>query len=338
MGAEEPGGEGPGGARRGGAGLLAGAAGAGADALYARLRREGWIPLGAGRGQLRADDPALAELDRLGLVIRSGHFPGRIMPAPLATVYQVLAGTAGNIASEQAGLRHALTDLDRIARAHTSGLATDGDHRSVELIDDPTVAIQTAQHLPRTATRDYLELAHLPPEADTIAEFDQTTARVAVHGVRVRVVYRTTDLTHPVRAEIIRRGGAGGEQQRVTDEPFPALRIADEHTALLALADPAPHATLRITTPAMIAALRWWADTIWHRAHPTGDTPQTAELSPIQQRILTLLATGTHDADIATQLHLSVRTIGRHIQTIQDTLAVRTRFAAGAEAAHRGWL
>jgi DNA-binding NarL/FixJ family response regulator len=54
--------------------------------------------------------------------------------------------------------------------------------------------------------------------------------------------------------------------------------------------------------------------------------------------VLTLVAQGLRNADVAKQLFLSEKTVGHHVSAILRKLDVRTRGEAGAEGARLGIL
>jgi ATP/maltotriose-dependent transcriptional regulator MalT len=67
------------------------------------------------------------------------------------------------------------------------------------------------------------------------------------------------------------------------------------------------------------------------RAHPMGLTPREAE-------ILTLVARGLRNAEIADELYVSRKTVEHHVSAILDKLGVSTRIAAAARAHELGLL
>ncbi|WP_374201564.1 response regulator transcription factor [Actinocorallia sp. API 0066] len=54
--------------------------------------------------------------------------------------------------------------------------------------------------------------------------------------------------------------------------------------------------------------------------------------------MLRLLAQGLSDDAIARRLRVTTSTVRRHCAAIREELGVATRFAAGVEAARRGWI
>jgi DNA-binding NarL/FixJ family response regulator len=71
-------------------------------------------------------------------------------------------------------------------------------------------------------------------------------------------------------------------------------------------------------------------------ASPTVVRP--VELTAAQWRILRLMAAGMSDGALAAAADSTVKTVRSHIAAILLVLGVPTRFAAGVEAARRGWL
>ena len=73
---------------------------------------------------------------------------------------------------------------------------------------------------------------------------------------------------------------------------------------------------------------------------PRGPRPATREnpagLTARELEVLALLAEGLRNADIARELVVSEKTVEHHVSAILRKLDVRTRGAAGAEAARRG--
>ena len=68
----------------------------------------------------------------------------------------------------------------------------------------------------------------------------------------------------------------------------------------------------------------------------SGQNAHLAVLSPREIEVLRLIVTGSTNAEIATQLALSERTIHRHVSNILTKLDVRSRTSAAAYAIHHG--
>ena len=65
-------------------------------------------------------------------------------------------------------------------------------------------------------------------------------------------------------------------------------------------------------------------------------TPSPGPLSPRERELVTLVAQGRTNAQIAAELHISIRTVGSHLDRIRDKTGCRrrvdlTRLALSAE-------
>jgi non-specific serine/threonine protein kinase len=91
----------------------------------------------------------------------------------------------------------------------------------------------------------------------------------------------------------------GGDRTRVAEERGSGMSLstAAEYALLLAAGDPA-------AAPA---------------------TPELSQLSPREQELVTLVAGGSTNAQIAAQLYISVRTVGSHLDRIRDKTGCRRR-------------
>jgi predicted ATPase/DNA-binding CsgD family transcriptional regulator len=69
---------------------------------------------------------------------------------------------------------------------------------------------------------------------------------------------------------------------------------------------------------------------------PTPQPKNTSELSPREVEVLTLVAEGLTDAQVAQRLYLSPRTVGQHLRSSYQKLGASSRTAAVQEAVRRG--
>jgi DNA-binding NarL/FixJ family response regulator len=88
--------------------------------------------------------------------------------------------------------------------------------------------------------------------------------------------------------------------------------------------------------PAVVRALR--SALVPEGPAPSDDEPPATLLSAREREVLSLIASGLSDQEIAEQLVLSKHTVHRHVANIRNKLGRGTRTAAVAEAARLGLL
>lgn len=131
--------------------------------------------------------------------------------------------------------------------------------------------------------------------------------------------------------------GRGGQVRLIRSLPMKLL-VADRRQALVPLDSTGLGGAVLFESPTAIDGLRAMFDAFWDRASPYPPERDTAGvLTPYEKYALDLLVAGLKDDDIAARTHVSVRTVRRHVASILDKLGVDTRFAAGVQAAKRGW-
>lgn len=77
---------------------------------------------------------------------------------------------------------------------------------------------------------------------------------------------------------------------------------------------------------------------LWSRKGPRPSRAAEDILTPREMEVLTLVANGLRNKDIAEKLQVSTRTVEGHISAILDKLGVDSRTGAAAQAFNRGWL
>jgi predicted ATPase/DNA-binding CsgD family transcriptional regulator len=108
------------------------------------------------------------------------------------------------------------------------------------------------------------------------------------------------------------RAKAGRSAERLVAE---GRRLTPEEAVDLVLANepddaPAPDSRPTLTTPG---------------PHPPAEAPGAGQLSPRERELVTLVAQGRTNAQIAAQLYISVRTVGSHLDRIRDKTGCRRR-------------
>lgn len=197
------------------------------------------------------------------------------------------------------------------------------------------------------------ETAWLAGRDDAVAPATERALRLAVERGSGRHAGRL--------ATWRRRAGVVEDAPPVVAEPY-SLELAGEwsraaarweelgcpYEAALALAEEADEESLRRALdwlqslgarPAVARVARRLREQ-GARGLPRGPRPATvrnpAGLTPRELEVLSLVAEGLRNAEIASRLVLSERTVGHHVGAILRKLDVQTRMQAGVEATRRG--
>ena len=163
-------------------------------------------------------------------------------------------------------------------------------------------------------------------------------------GVTQRVLYSRASLEYPgYLATVIEPCVAAGEDARVLPSVPVKLLIIDDASALVSLSirEADVHNTLLIVQPSgLLSALIALFEVTWQGALSfySRDNPPPMRLRQADRRLLSLLAAGVPDDDIAREIGISRRTLSRRIELLMARLGVTTRFQMALQAQRRGWL
>lgn len=283
-------------------------------------------------------DAAVAELVARGLAVRLTDPPRLVPVAPVATLGRSLADATAEVAARQQDIAAAYREAGRLQRLYVeSQLGWELSGHVAVLRGDAVTA--TVTRLIRDARVELLHLntAHYrrPPRVTTVVETDPSAP-----DLRVRSVYAEEFLRFPDGERTLRLFQQRGEEVRVSDEVPMKLYLADGRTAVVPLLLDGHDAALLLRDTELVRALRAFFELLWDRATPWRDADDPAEeaLTPVQRRILELLAAGFTDDRVAASLGVTTRTVRRHVAAMLARLGAPTRFAAAVAARRRGWL
>ncbi|HEX4224357.1 MAG TPA: helix-turn-helix transcriptional regulator, partial [Pseudonocardiaceae bacterium] len=269
------------------------------------------------------------ELIKAGLAyVEPGEYTKLVAVAPAAAAQLVLRHAAEKIGEwhqDASRTVHNLLKLD-------SG----GQHPLAEVITDATRILPLVDDIQRSATEELLS-CEIPISAGSVCLPRLSPAASSPPPVW-RTVF-TTGYLDPQWQHIVDTTVRLGGRVRVVDGAPMKLLIADRSRALIPLDRPGVAGVVHFHAPVIVDALVTLFEAIWERAVPyppnsVGDD----NLTPFERHIATLLCTGVKDDDLAAMVHVSVRTVRRHIASIMDKLDVTTRFAAGVQLVKRGWI
>lgn len=168
----------------------------------------------------------------------------------------------------------------------------------------------------------------------------------AMAGVVAEVVAqgRASRAIYPYRAwndhrEAIEHRAEVGEQIRLLPTlPSRLLIIGATHAILpepLGFVDE-PRSLVR--QAGLVHALTLWFEALWEQARPLPDQEAPGTGAELNRFVIRELARGARDEQIARTLGISLRTVRRRVAALMTELGADSRFAAGVEAARRGWV
>ncbi|MFV2175531.1 LuxR C-terminal-related transcriptional regulator [Actinomadura sp. LOL_016] len=278
---------------------------------------------GSGLAHVRGDGPTLSP---------------RVMPTPPNLALQ---GALADLA------RRLTTEHERLLDGHrrmldvnpSSSTATDGGtERLVQIVSDRDEIANLSRSLISTARRDWMTLDNYVLEV-SVDEFITVSPLPSFEGeVRCRAIYETRCAEHPVGVKTIEAAVEAGEEARLLPRIGMKMQIVDEAIALLPLTPTGMSGALLVRSSVIVEALREYFELLWERAIPFGAARPESPLSPIQQKILSMMAEGLSDESVARRAAVSLSTVRRHSSLIREKLGFESRFAAGAAAVRRGWL
>ncbi|WP_405063334.1 helix-turn-helix domain-containing protein [Kribbella sp. NBC_01505] len=179
--------------------------------------------------------------------------------------------------------------------------------------------------------RHQLRAFETPPYGKRILPADAEPAADAIHrGVRHRIVYSRQAIEEQ-GLEILRVTLPIGEEARVVGAVPMRLAIFDDTVATMPIRTgrPVTEGILVVRPSALLDALIALFEQVWSTALPLNPDLRD-ELDPEDDRtLIALLAAGMGDQAIARQLGISLRTVGRRVQRVQNSLNAATRFQAG---------
>ncbi|MDT9593460.1 LuxR C-terminal-related transcriptional regulator [Nocardioides zeae] len=149
---------------------------------------------------------------------------------------------------------------------------------------------------------------------------------------------------YPARAleeapDVLRARARAGEQIRVlADVPTRLFVIPTTHALVPHMPGYATDRLLAVNERGLVLLLARYFEQLWERALPVPDLDLRGSRERGRRLLLSQLASGAADEQIARTLGVSVRTVRRRISELLIELGADSRFQAGVEAARRGWI
>ncbi|MGW7428903.1 helix-turn-helix transcriptional regulator [Streptomyces sp. NPDC054861] len=209
----------------------------------------------------------------------------------------------------------------------------------VELLEGEDAVLAAVSRLQLEA-REEIVAIDAPPYIGGQSNPNDLELRRLEDGVAYRFVYAREALASPEHMAAMHRCIDAGEQARILPDVTLKMFIVDRTTAMLPVSytDQDPSIRLLVHESALVDALVCCFESLWARATPIGATAAPRGPSERDRELLSLMASGMKDRTIARTLGVTERTVGRRLTELMAELGVETRFQAGVQAAHRGWL
>jgi sugar-specific transcriptional regulator TrmB len=282
--------------------------------------------------------PAIAALEGAGLISRLTGQPVRYQPAPPDMALEVL------VRAREQELQRVRLDMARLAERFRADHGSTRPEEVVEVVTTRDATLQRWEQLQRSARHEVRSFDR-PPYASDILVNETERDRLAV-GVTFRAVYAQAGLELPGRLRAMQRLIQDGEQARVTSDLPVKMFLADNAIGLIPLERPdradSADSALVIHSSSLLDTLSALFELVWAAAVPVTfgvDGPRAEPDDDDERRtLLGLLAAGLTDEAIGRQLGAHPRTVQRHVRRLMTELGAQTRFQAGLQAAHRGWL
>lgn len=283
-------------------------------------------------------DPALAVLDARGLI--SLGSTGALEVPPPVTSLPHHAAELERRAQRVRAAAHELTQVYYNARTRERDPAT-GVH---VLHDRDEVAARTNQVVAeaRVGLRCLRAMTLRTHDVMGAPLASHREPSIGAHGqvLPVRTVWDVQTLELPGAVEVLAARAEGGEAQRFLARVPLSVVVADDSACVVEWSctdDSGPQGVL-LRIGGMVLGLRALVDRLWEAATSVSQGTGADELEARDVTILRLLAAGVPDVAIARQTGISQRTVERRIRWLMDRLGAQTRFQAGTQAVHRGWL
>lgn len=284
---------------------------------------------------------AVRRLARLGLVELDGP---AIVGLPPADVFGGLVAEANRQLQERErqldGLRAALPSL---LADYGAGETAAGPLPAIEVVAGIEAVNAVLADLSAHPDGEMLILLRPPMAAPTLAAAGGQISEPGVAMARKsRAVYRADFFEQRDWWDVVRNLAGAGEAVRVAATVPTKMLLVTGHAAMLPLDFETQDNNngLLVRHPAMLAVLEEMFELVWGRAVAVSslDAAAGGPARHAEHELLTLLASGAKDETIARQLDLSLRTVRRRVADLLEELDARTRFQAGVQAVHRGWV
>lgn len=171
----------------------------------------------------------------------------------------------------------------------------------------------------------------LPSEPRAGAIFDRALRR----GRRARAIYPVRAL-HEARSMLMARSAAGEEIRLLPEVPTRLGIVGHNRAVVPELPGVTSMRTIVLRDVGLVALLTLYFEVLWDQGVALHSLTEGGGREEMQHLLLTELASGARDEQIARRLGIGLRTVRRRVANLMVELGAETRFEAGVEAVRRG--
>lgn len=295
----------------------------------------------AGRHPADIDRAAQVLVER-GLVLEESGASWEVLPPEAA-----LPGQAERWEDRARSARTTAAELGAIWRTSRGDTASSRPPVGLELLGSVEQVVLAALALAGSAEQRLRLLLDGSPAALRLVLTSRILERSPLPEACTSVVLDVRMFDHDDVLPVLEKESNRGQRIRAADGvPFGIL-VVDERVALVDLTshEGGEAGSMVVRRRAAVSALSALVDVAHELATPVAPTlarsAQEHGDAPLEQRdlrILSLLATGASDQQIARHVRISTRTVERRVAALMRRLGAATRFQAGVQAGRRGWI
>lgn len=229
--------------------------------------------------------------------------------------------------------------LPSLQADHLAATAPTGEAVEVERLHGSDDVVAMIRSLSGSSSGDLLWLRPDPWNVASGEELDTWVTDLIRSGRRSRAIYQV-DVLRNAPGTVRRRAEAGEHVRLLAEVPTRLAVLGSSAAVIVEQFHVFNDRRLVLRQPSMVSALALMFEGLWEKAMPVPglDSHREPNGASAQRLLLTQLAGGAKDEQIARALDLSVRTVRRRVSDLMDELGANSRFHAGVEAVRRGWL
>ncbi|MCK0113039.1 LuxR C-terminal-related transcriptional regulator [Ornithinimicrobium sp. F0845] len=315
------------------------------SSLYLTMLRLGRPTRGAlVESGLHPDDVTRAAmfLEGRGLITRHSEGVWDIVPPETA-----MPRRAAELEARARSTRSTANELGALWRASRNDPG-EPHYAGVDMLRSVDQVVLATYSLTATAEHHIRAFMDASPAAlRLLLEQDRPISRPKVPSSAISLVVDVALFAHDGLLGRLEALAGSGQRIAVGDGlPFSGL-VVDDSAALVDLSrhDARADGSFVTRRPAPVAALGALFQSAFDLSTPLGSTSARTvdgtDQPPLlerDRRVLSLLATGATDQQIARSLSVSTRTVERRVAILMRGLGAATRFQAGVQAARRDWI